>query len=37
MLLTHFVKVQFPDLHIQLRTEKALTIMASSIGEVLDI
>jgi hypothetical protein len=37
MLLTHTVKVQFPDLHIQLRTEKALTIMASSIGEVLDI
>jgi hypothetical protein len=37
MLLTHSVKVQFPDLHVQLRTEKALTIMASSIGEVLDI
>jgi hypothetical protein len=37
MLLTHTLKVQFPDLHVQLRTEKALTIMASSIGEVLDI
>ncbi len=37
MLLTHSIKVQFPDLHVQLRTEKALTIMASSIGEVLDI
>ncbi len=37
MLFTHSIKVQFPDLHIQLRTEKALTIMASSIGEVLDI
>ncbi len=37
MLLTHSIKVQFPDVHIQLRTEKALTIMASSIGEVLDI
>jgi hypothetical protein len=37
MLLTHSVKVQFPDLHVQLRTEKALTIMASSIGEVMDI
>jgi hypothetical protein len=37
MLLTHSIKVQFPDLHVQLRTKKALTIMASSIGEVLDI
>jgi hypothetical protein len=37
MLLTHSIKVQFPNLHVQLRTEKALTIMASSIGEVLDI
>ncbi|CAK9876822.1 unnamed protein product [Sphagnum jensenii] len=36
-LLTHSIKVQFPDLHVQLRTEKALTIMASSIGDVLDI
>ncbi|CAM6003600.1 unnamed protein product [Sphagnum balticum] len=35
--LTHSIKVQFPDLHVQLRTEKALTIMASSIGDVLDI
>jgi hypothetical protein len=37
MLLTHSIKVQFPDLHVQLHTEKALTIMASSIGDVLDI
>jgi len=37
MLLTHSIKVQFPDLHVQLRTKKALTIMANSIGEVLDI
>jgi hypothetical protein len=37
MLFTHSIKVQFPNLHVQLRTEKALTIMASSIGEVLDI
>jgi len=37
MLLTHSIKVQFPDLHVQLRTEKALTIMASIIGDVLDI
>jgi len=37
MLLTHCIKVQFPNLHVQLCTEKALTIMASSIGEVLDI
>jgi hypothetical protein len=36
-LLTHSIKIQFPDLHVQLRTEKALTIMANSIGEVLDI
>jgi hypothetical protein len=36
-LLTHTIRVQFPDLHVQLRTEKALTIMANSIGEVLDI
>jgi hypothetical protein len=36
-LLTHSIKVQFPDLHVQLHTEKALTIMASSIGDVLDI
>ncbi|CAM6027156.1 unnamed protein product [Sphagnum balticum] len=36
-LLTHSIKVQFPDLHVKLCTEKALTIMASSIGEVLDI
>jgi hypothetical protein len=35
--LTHSIKVQFPDLHVQLRTEKALTIMASNIGDVLDI
>jgi hypothetical protein len=36
-LVTHSIRVQFPDLHIQLRSEKALTIMANSIGEVLDI
>ncbi len=36
-LLTHSIKVQFPDLHAQFRSIKALTIMASSIGEVLDI
>jgi len=35
--LTHSIKVQFPDLHVQLRTKKALTTMASSIGDVLDI
>jgi hypothetical protein len=37
MLLTHSIKVQFPNLHVQLHTEKALTIMASNIGEVFDI
>jgi hypothetical protein len=36
-LLTHTIKVQFSDLHEQFRNEKALTIMASKIGEVLDI
>jgi len=37
MLLTHSIEVQFLNLHVQLRTEKALTIMASSIRDVLDI
>jgi hypothetical protein len=36
-LLTHSIKVQFPDLHAQFRSIQALTIMASSIGEILDI
>ncbi|CAK9857534.1 unnamed protein product [Sphagnum jensenii] len=36
-LLTHSIKVQFSDLHVQLRTEKVLTIMANIIGDVLDI
>jgi hypothetical protein len=36
-LLTHSIKVQFPNLHEQFRNEKALTILASKIGEVLDI
>jgi hypothetical protein len=35
--LTHTIKVQFPDLHEQFRNTKALTIMASKIGEVLEI
>jgi len=29
--------VQFPDLHEQFRNAKALTIMASKLGEILDI
>jgi hypothetical protein len=37
MLLTHSIKVQFPNFHIQFCIAKALTIMANSIGEVLDI
>jgi hypothetical protein len=37
VLLTYKIKVQFPDLHEQFRNEKALTIMASKLGEVLDI
>ncbi|CAM6028211.1 unnamed protein product [Sphagnum balticum] len=36
-LLTHSIKVQFPDLHEQFRNTKAPTIMASKLGEVLDI
>ncbi|CAK9221114.1 unnamed protein product [Sphagnum troendelagicum] len=36
-LLTHAIKVQFPDLHEQFRNKRALTIMASKLGEVLDI
>jgi hypothetical protein len=36
-LLTHAIKVQFPDLHDQFRNERALTIMASKLREVLDI
>jgi hypothetical protein len=35
--LTHTIKVQFPNLHEQFRNEKALTILASKIGEILDI
>jgi hypothetical protein len=35
--LTHTIKVQFPDLHEQFRNTKALTIMASKFGEVLEI
>ncbi|CAK9233236.1 unnamed protein product [Sphagnum troendelagicum] len=36
-LFTHVIKVQFPDLHEQFRNKRALTIMASKLGEVLDI
>jgi hypothetical protein len=36
-LLTHTIKVQFPDLHEQFRNIRALTIMASKLGKVLDI
>jgi hypothetical protein len=35
--LTHAIKVQFPDLHEQFRNTRAMTIMASKIGEVLEI
>jgi hypothetical protein len=37
VMLMHTMKVQFPDLHEQFRNDKALTIMASKIGEVLEI
>ncbi len=36
-LLSHTIKVQFPNLHEQFRNSKALTIMASKIGKVLEI
>jgi len=36
-LLTHAIKVQFLDLHEQFQNERALTIMVSKLGEVLDI
>jgi len=36
-LLMHIIKVQFPDLHKQFKNANALTIMASKVGEVLDI
>ncbi|CAK9871125.1 unnamed protein product [Sphagnum jensenii] len=36
-LLMHTIKVQFPDLHEQFKNVKALTIMATKLGEVLDI
>jgi hypothetical protein len=36
-LPTHTIKVQFPNLHEQLKNTKALIIMASKIGEVLEI
>jgi hypothetical protein len=35
--LTHAIKVQFPDLHEQFQNTRALTIMASKLGEVLEI
>ncbi|CAM6062199.1 unnamed protein product [Sphagnum tenellum] len=36
-LLTHTIKMHFPDVHEQFRNAKALTIMANKLGEVLDI
>jgi len=36
-LFTHTIKVQFLDLHEQFRNVKALTIMVTKLGEVLDI
>ncbi|CAM6028727.1 unnamed protein product [Sphagnum balticum] len=35
--LTHAIKVQFPDLHDEFRNTRALTIMASKLGKVLEI
>jgi hypothetical protein len=36
-MLTHMVKVKFLDLHEQFKNDKAFTIMASKIGDVLEI
>jgi hypothetical protein len=36
-MLTHTMKVQFPNLHEQFRNNKTLTIMASKIRKVLEI
>ncbi len=36
-LLSHTIKVQFPDLHEQFQNIKTFIIMASKIGEVLEI
>ncbi len=36
-LLSHTIKVQFPNLHEQFKNTKALPIMANKIGEVLEI
>ncbi len=35
--LTHAIKVQFPNLHEEFKNTKALTLMASKLGEVLEI
>lgn len=34
---THAIKVQFPDLHEEFKNTRALTLMASKLGEVLEI
>jgi len=33
----HAIKVQFPDLHEEFKNTRALTLMASKLGEVLEI
>ncbi|CAK9200722.1 unnamed protein product [Sphagnum troendelagicum] len=35
--LTHAIRVQFPDLHEEFKNTRALTLMASKLGEVLEI
>jgi len=35
--LTHAIRVQFPDLHEEFKNTTALTLMASKLGEVLEI
>jgi hypothetical protein len=35
--LTHAIKVQFPNLHEEFKNTRALTLMASKLGEVLEI
>jgi hypothetical protein len=35
--LTHAIRVQFPDLHEEFKNTRAMTLMASKLGEVLEI
>jgi len=37
VMLTHIVKVSFPNLHEQFKNDKTFTIMTSKIGKVMEI